>query len=153
RNANLFRAPEELAGAETSTPPKETQPPLWRVAIARLAELVREEAILQGLDPSDRQVAIGIAYHTTECRRRAAALLGFVERAYGFSAKGTAVGELGCGFGGFCLHSALEHGAGRIVAVDRTPKRAQALTTVTRELNLRVFEVVEGDLQTFSTYQ
>jgi 2-polyprenyl-3-methyl-5-hydroxy-6-metoxy-1,4-benzoquinol methylase len=118
-------------------------------AMARLQDLVRDTWIARGEDPDSNTVTANIAYNSTGCRHRAATLLAHVERAYGFSMRGKAVCELGAGFGGLCLHWAVEHGAARILAVDQAPYHVEALRAVLRDFGLPGFITIEADLQTY----
>lgn len=117
--------------------------------IARLRDIVRDACAARGEDPDSAAVAANIEYNSTDCRRRAAALAAYVERAYGLSMRGLAVCELGAGFGGLCVHFALDHGAGAVLAVDQAPPHTQALETMVGEFGLAGFTVVEADLQEF----
>jgi glycosyltransferase involved in cell wall biosynthesis/2-polyprenyl-3-methyl-5-hydroxy-6-metoxy-1,4-benzoquinol methylase len=119
-------------------------------ALWRLRQLVREAWVARGADPDrDPAVAANIDYNTTDCRRRAGALVAHVERSYGFSLAGKAVCELGAGYGGLCLHFAIEHGADRILAVDKEAAHVAALCTVAREFALDGFATLKADLRSF----
>jgi glycosyltransferase involved in cell wall biosynthesis/SAM-dependent methyltransferase len=119
-------------------------------ALRRLRLLVCEAWLARGADPDrDPAVAANIDYNTIDCRRRARALVAHVERSYGFSLAGKAVCELGAGYGGLCLHFALEHGAGRVLAVDKEPPHVAALRSVVREFALDGFTTLDADLRSF----
>ena len=120
--------------------------------VTRLRTIVRSIWAERGEDPDCDPAAANIDYNSTDCRRRAAILLAHVERAYGFSLRGKTVCELGAGFGGLCLHFALERGARHVLAVDRAPDHVAALQTIVREFGLDGFTIVEADLQTFPGY-
>ncbi len=111
--------------------------------------LVRDAWTARGDDPDSAEAAANIDYNTTDCRRRAAALLAHAEHSYGFSIAGKSVCDIGAGFGGMSLHFALEHGAGRVLAVDQSPHHAAALQTVIREFGLDGVTVIAADLQAF----
>ena len=109
--------------------------------------MVRDAWVARGADPDCDPAAANIDYNSTDCRRRAAALIAHVERSYGFSPAGKAVCELGAGYGGLCLHFALEHGARQILAVDQAPPHVAALRTVAGEFGLDGLTTLEADLQ------
>ncbi len=119
-------------------------------AIARLRRIVREERIARGEDPDRDPTAANIEYNSSETGRRAAVLLAYLERAYGFSAKGKAVADFGCGYGGVALHCALEHDAGSVVAVDKDPFHIKVLEDVVAEFAVARLRPVAADLQAIS---
>jgi glycosyltransferase involved in cell wall biosynthesis/2-polyprenyl-3-methyl-5-hydroxy-6-metoxy-1,4-benzoquinol methylase len=127
--------------------PSDGGAPVLDAALRRLRLLVRDAWVARGADPDCDPAAANIDYNSTDCRRRAAALAAHVERSYGFSLAGKAVCELGAGYGGLCLHFALEHGADRILAVDKEPPHVAALRTVVREFGLDGFTIVKADLR------
>jgi glycosyltransferase involved in cell wall biosynthesis/SAM-dependent methyltransferase len=153
-NASFFLPVAEAAQlASAALPPQVAEPTATRLdaAIARLREIVRDEWIAIGADPEgDPAVAANIEYNSGECRSRAATLLAFAERAYGFSMPGKSVAELGAGFAGLCLHWALEHGAERVLAVDQVSSHVAALQTVVRQFALSGVTALEADLQAFT---
>jgi 2-polyprenyl-3-methyl-5-hydroxy-6-metoxy-1,4-benzoquinol methylase len=149
QNATFFLPSEDAAGPPSPEPTKETAAPQLEAVIARLRGLVRDVWIARGGDPDRNPAARNIDYNSTDCRGRAAILASYLNRAYGFPMQGKAVCELGCGFGGLCLHWALEHGASSILAVDQVPHFAEALRTLVREFEISGFTVVEADLQEF----
>jgi SAM-dependent methyltransferase len=125
-----------------------TRPTLrHQAAIARLRELVRDAWVARGEDPDSDAAAANIDYNSTDCRSRAAALVDYLGRAYGFSMQGRTVCELGAGFGGLCMHFLLEHGAGAVLAVDQRPLHTQATETLAVEFGLNRLAAVHADLQ------
>jgi SAM-dependent methyltransferase len=119
-------------------------------AIECLRAKVTDAWLARGGDPGSVAVSANIAYNTTDCLRRAAAIAAFAARAFDFSMDGKTVCELGCGFGGLCLHWSLDHGAGRILAVDQNPVHVAALRSIVHDFGIAEFAVVEDDLQAIS---
>lgn len=152
-NATFF-LPAETGVEPGSESPKSLMPSSQLPsAIVRLREIVRNTRVDLGEDPDGEPTAGNIEYNSTGCGLRAGRIAAFLEGAYGFSMRGKAVCELGSGFGGLCLHWALEHGATSILAVDVVPYHVGALRTLVREFGLPGFTVIESDLQEFAGHE
>ena len=152
-NATFF-LPDGTAAPPVSEPQKILTPsPSLPSVIARLHAIVQDNLTARGEDPKAELIEGNIEYNSTHSGRRAGTIAAFLQRAYGFSMRGKAVCEFGSGFGGLCLHWALEHGAGPVLAVDSVSYHVGALRTLVREFGLPGFTVIEGDLQEFTAFE